>query len=76
MKLPEIPTPPTPKLVDSKMLCLWLGISGRQLERWIEAGTFPEPIRFGDGRNHKRFWRVADIEKLLNGSNGSGRKRK
>lgn len=33
-------------------ICDLMGVSRRQLDRWIKAGTFPLP----DGRDAKGYW--------------------
>lgn len=32
---------PTARLIDSVELADWLGVSPRQVRRWVEAGTIP-----------------------------------
>jgi predicted DNA-binding transcriptional regulator AlpA len=33
-------------------------------DRLIKAGKFPKPIRFGDSKNSKRFYRREEIDAL------------
>ena len=36
----------------------------RHRERLIKVGKFPKPIRFGDSKNSKRFYRREEIDAL------------
>lgn len=35
------PQAPTARLIDSAELADWLGVSPRQVRRWVETGTIP-----------------------------------
>jgi excisionase family DNA binding protein len=35
------PKAPTARLIDSAELADWLGVSPRQVRRWVEGGTIP-----------------------------------
>lgn len=42
MQAPQAtPNAPTARLIDSAELADWLGVSPRQVRRWVETGTIP-----------------------------------
>lgn len=47
------------RFVTSSYLCKELGICQRTLERWINAGKFPAPLRLG---LRKRVWLRTEYE--------------
>jgi predicted DNA-binding transcriptional regulator AlpA len=36
------------------------GVSDRTIDRWLETGILPQPVRMGQ----TRFWRLSDLEKI------------
>lgn len=48
---------PTRKLT-TRMLCERYSVTDRTVDRWVESGILPEPMRI----NHVRYWDEAEIE--------------
>ena len=46
------------KLVTARRLCERYGVVPRTIDRWLEAGLLPEPLRI----NTIRYWDEAEIE--------------
>jgi len=58
-------SPTTTKDASERMLpmgqvCRRYGVTDRTIDRWLERGILPAPLRI----NRYRYWRVSDLERF------------
>jgi predicted DNA-binding transcriptional regulator AlpA len=49
---------PQEKLLPTRDLIARYSVVDRTIDRWIEAGILPQPIRI----NNRRYWRQSELE--------------
>jgi len=57
MTTAQIDVAELPALATKKQTAKWVGVSTRQVELQVHAGTFPKPIRIGQAPR----WRRSDL---------------
>jgi predicted DNA-binding transcriptional regulator AlpA len=48
------------RLLPMGALCRRYSVTDRTIDRWLERGILPEPLRI----NRYRYWRVSDLERF------------
>jgi predicted DNA-binding transcriptional regulator AlpA len=46
------------RLLPMRRMCRRYGVSDRTIDRWLERGELPKPVRIGG----RKYWRVTDLE--------------
>lgn len=48
------------RLLPMGQVCRRYGVTDRTIDRWLDRGILPEPVRI----NRYRYWRVSDLERF------------
>lgn len=48
------------RMLPMGQVCRRYGVTDRTIDRWLERGILPEPLRI----NRYRYWRVSDLERF------------
>jgi predicted DNA-binding transcriptional regulator AlpA len=52
-------------LTSDELRAMGIDFSRQHLNRLIDAGRFPQPYRFGGGRNARKYWDAAEIAEFV-----------
>jgi predicted DNA-binding transcriptional regulator AlpA len=50
------------KFLTASQICERFGVSLMWIVRRLKDSSFPQPIRFGNSKTSRRFWRIVDVE--------------
>ena len=53
------------RLLNVKTVCFIVGVARSTIYRWIEDGTFPQPLKLSEYRTGPIRWREEEINRWL-----------
>lgn len=56
---------PGKRLLSHRETCAYLGVSYGTLEKMVQEGTMPRPIRFGAAKNASKRYDLVDVDKAI-----------
>jgi predicted DNA-binding transcriptional regulator AlpA len=59
------PTAEQPPVITKRRVAAMIDVTTRTIDRWVSLGTFPSPLRLGNGVRPRVRWRRSDVEAFL-----------